>query len=111
MEEKKKKLRQKALSQRKLLPIGIKRAKSKKIVESIINSDEYKTNNVFFAYAALEDEVNIDEFIIHFQKELDYSSEYSSLPLFHMKYLNSIKCIIQRLVRTYRRLSPYYVVN
>ena len=64
MEEKKKKLRQKALSQRKLLPIGIKREKSKKIVDSIINSDEYKTNNVFFAYAALEDEVNIDEFII-----------------------------------------------
>ena len=64
MEEKKKMLRQKALSQRKLLPIGIKREKSKKIVESIINSDEYKTNNVFFAYAALEDEVNIDEFII-----------------------------------------------
>ncbi|WP_029067374.1 5-formyltetrahydrofolate cyclo-ligase [Lachnobacterium bovis] len=59
----KKEFRKNALAQRKKIPKDVKNQKSQKIVKKIVESKEYALSDIIFAYAALEDEVNLDELI------------------------------------------------
>lgn len=59
----KREIRKATLTKRKEIKLELKELKSKSIIDKILSSDWYKKSEILLVYAALKDEVNLDEFI------------------------------------------------